>query len=338
MRRILFRLFTLCLTLVIVLGAYLAFDPVGFRRHVFQPVRELRLLHHELDAIREWSHIHRVVLPAPEVVVLDGTDIQEPSLVADIYHSGTDSGPAILLLHGSAPWGRKAGLIRLLGARLAEHGWLVMAPDARGFGDSDLPAVNAGLQAWDAAGDIQRSLDHLASRFDVDTDRVFVLGHSLGANQALEGALGDPRVSGLILIGPSRYELDELSRTRQWWFRVRFAADRRLSAPLEADVMQHVLQRSHLPRFLRNGLTARGEQPILFVDGALEGVWNLAFLDSFVQRVPPPMERVTLSNTGHYCGVWNFWGGERVWYRTDLFNPFFDLLLEFLKPMKNDDV
>ncbi len=332
MRRIIVGLLTLCLTLVIVLGAYLAVDPVGFRRHVFQPLRELRLLHQELDVVRDWSSVRRVVQPAPEVVVLDGTDVDEPSLVADIYRTKieTTPAPAMLVLHGSAPWGRKAGLIRLLGSRLAEHGWIVMAPDARGFGDSDLPANSADPHAWDVAKDVRRSLDHLASRPEVDFDRIYVLGHSMGANHALEGALGDPRVRGLILIGPSRFELEDLSQNRQWWLRVRFAADRTLSSPLETDAMRRVLERSHLPRYLRNGLTTRGEQPILFMDGALEGAWNLAFLDTFIEQVPPPMERITLPGTGHYCGVWNFWGGDTVWYRPDLFNPFLANLLDFL--------
>lgn len=336
MRRIVLGFSTLCLVLAAVLGAYLAIDPVGFRRHVFQPVRELRLLHQELHIFRNWSDLRRVVLPASEVVKLEVVELdrvgpEEPLLVADLHRpkDGTSQAPAMLVLHGSAPCGRKSGLVRLLGAELAQRGWVVLAPDARGFGDSGIPADTLGIGAWDVSGDVRRGLDYLASLPGVDAGRVYVLGHSMGANHALEGALGNPQARGMILVGPSRFDLGESSALQQWWWRVRFAADRKLSRPLETEAMQFVLGNSHLPRFLSNGLAKRGEQRVLFVDGALEGEWNLNYLDQFVARVSPPVKRVTLSDTGHYCGVWSYRCGNTLWYRPDLFEPFMALIIDF---------
>jgi acetyl esterase/lipase len=53
--------------------------------------------------------------------------------------------PAILLLHGSTPEGRKLGLYRVLGKGLADRGYVVFTIDRRGYGDSDDPPLVDGL-------------------------------------------------------------------------------------------------------------------------------------------------------------------------------------------------
>jgi pimeloyl-ACP methyl ester carboxylesterase len=206
LKRFLYRLVLLGLAAVGLLSLggtiFWFLDPVGFRLTIFQPVREVRLFVRELDALTDFGEIKAVRIPAPAVVEIPRKYSEHIRIVADLWLPvGGDSRPAMALLHGSAPWGRKAGLIQLLGYHLQRQGWIVVAPDARGFGDTDDPEDINSLDAWNVRIDIQRTVDYVASIKSVDTQRIYVFGHSMGANHALQGALDDARVRALILFG-----------------------------------------------------------------------------------------------------------------------------------------
>jgi dipeptidyl aminopeptidase/acylaminoacyl peptidase len=198
------------LLVAIALGVfcYGAIDPVGFRLRVFQPVRDLDFFLKELQLPRKWSKVERISVPQAEKIILDPRSPKGISIVADLREPAARNdqrAPAMLVLHGSSPWGRKNGLVQLLALRLSERGWIVLTPDARGFGDSGTPQVVQDPQAWEVAEDVRLGIDYLSAHPLVDLRRIYVLGHSMGAGHALEGALRDGRVAGMILLGPSRF-------------------------------------------------------------------------------------------------------------------------------------
>ena len=82
------------------------------------------------------------------------------------------SGPAVLLLHGfpdsSALWRHQI-------QALVAAGFRVVAPDLRGFGDSDKPAEVEGYRLHLIAGEVLKLLDALG------LERVHVVGHDWGA-------------------------------------------------------------------------------------------------------------------------------------------------------------
>ena len=81
-------------------------------------------------------------------------------------------GPAVLLLHGFPD---RALLWRHQITTLAAAGYRVVAPDLRGFGDSDRPADVESYRYELVIGDVLGLLDVLG------LDRVAVAGHDLGA-------------------------------------------------------------------------------------------------------------------------------------------------------------
>lgn len=102
-----------------------------------------------------------------------------------------NSGPCILLLHaaGFLPW-----LWHPVARRLCSH-YRVVAPYFCDHRDSDL---NAGGLSWmQMAEDLYRLCDR------IEPDRLFVVGHSMGASVATlaEAACG-PRAEAMILIEP----------------------------------------------------------------------------------------------------------------------------------------
>ncbi len=102
---------------------------------------------------------------------------------------GARDGPAVVMLHGYTDSHRSFDLLR---PHLPE-GWRVIAVSARGHGQSDKP--EGGYAMADIAGDIPLVLDALG------IVRALLVGHSMGAAQALQIASDHPRrVAGLVLI------------------------------------------------------------------------------------------------------------------------------------------
>ncbi len=260
-----------CVCLVFLSFAVYAyhFDKVLFRRVLFQPVRESLYLVKELGLPWHWRDISTYSADDGDIVRVASGAHDEITLSGELrFPSGSDSAPTVLLLHGSAPWGRKAGLIRLLTARLLKDGWAVLAPDARGFGDSDDPIDPFAVDAWNPQEDLQNWIDALVVTPRVDFHNIVVIAHSLGAGQALAGFLDDPRIKALVLIGPPRY-LSSAPSTL--WERVRYSADRDLSAPISPEADMRIRRQLDIQRYLDGSLSGSGHMPIMLIDGEFEG-------------------------------------------------------------------
>ncbi|WP_370324022.1 alpha/beta hydrolase [Euzebya sp.] len=120
----------------------------------------------------------RVVVPAG-----DGVD-----LVA--WYTPSRDGAAVLLRHGSGSASSKASTTRHA-AVLADHGYGVLAMDARGHGESGGTAMDLG---WHGDDDVAAGVAWLVGQPDVDADRIAGVGLSMGGEELI-GAL--PAVPGL---------------------------------------------------------------------------------------------------------------------------------------------
>ena len=315
---------------VVALGVFYLVEPVGFRKVVFQPAREVLFLVKELRLFSHWYKIGVIEIPPGNRVVISSTDGNDVRMVADFRVPQNPSrAPAILLLHGSSPWGRKNGLIQYLSYRLANDGWIVLAPDQRGFGDTDDPKEVDDPAAWDNKGDVGKCIDYLLCNPLVDRSRIYILGHSMGAGHALEAALGNDKVRGLILIGPPRYLEGNGQEKITPWMRTRFSAERGLEKPVATHLIATLAKEIDIAEMFEVARSRPGHKPILLIDGETEGMANREFLSNVASRIRPPMTYVTLPGTGHYVGVYNLFGSRRVYYRSDLFNPFMKVFFEF---------
>jgi pimeloyl-ACP methyl ester carboxylesterase len=94
------------------------------------------------------------------------------SLAADIW--GPDTAPPLILLHGG---GQTRGSWGAAGARLSGLGWRVVAPDARGHGESD----------WSPDGeyDLDRFADDVRALTSAFAERPVLVGASLGGLSSL---------------------------------------------------------------------------------------------------------------------------------------------------------
>lgn len=111
---------------------------------------------------------------------------------------GTERMPAIVLAHG---FSSSKGMMSTLARHFARAGYAVVAFDARGHGENANPFQRspdgAGLDVWmDAAAAIEFARGH--PRFD--PDRVFAIGHSMGAAAVLEAGSREPSLAGVVAI------------------------------------------------------------------------------------------------------------------------------------------
>ena len=115
---------------------------------------------------------------------------------------GHDSGDAIVLLHGWPDSGHSySRVMALLPTR-----YRAIAPDLRGFGDSEKP--EAGYTIPDLAADVVALLDELG------IGRATVVGHSFGSFVARGVVEASPdRVSRLVLIGSGFRAANDVTRS-----------------------------------------------------------------------------------------------------------------------------
>ena len=129
-------------------------------------------------------------LDAEEVTVRtdDGVDL------AGWYLPSTN-GAAVVARHGS---GSTRSNVLAEAEVLARHGYGVLLVDARGHGDSDGDAMDFG---WNGDADTTAATRWLEARPEVDRDRIGVFGSSMGGEEAIGAAAGDPLIRAVVAEG-----------------------------------------------------------------------------------------------------------------------------------------
>ncbi|KAB1222958.1 Bifunctional epoxide hydrolase 2 [Morella rubra] len=98
-----------------------------------------------------------------------------PTNGINMHIASIGTGPVVLFLHGFPElW--YSWRHQLL--YLSSHGYRCIAPDLRGYGDSDAPPSAASYTAFHIVGDLVGLLDHLG------IGQIFLVGHDWGAKMA----------------------------------------------------------------------------------------------------------------------------------------------------------
>jgi len=168
------------------------------------------------------------------------------------------NGAAVVLRHGATST-RSATLAQAV--VLAHHGYGVLATDARGHGRSRGTAMDLG---WRGDTDTAAAVTWLASRPDVDPQRIGVVGLSMGGEEALGAAATDPRIRAVVAEGVSGRGIvadDDLvlpDHPGRWMNIMQTWIQQRLTALL-ADVEP--------PRSLRSAVLATAPRRVLLITG-----------------------------------------------------------------------
>jgi putative redox protein len=121
---------------------------------------------------------------------------ENAKLHAEIYIPDTVPAPALLICHGMNARGSQG--LRIY-TRLAEaackEGFVALVFDFRGVGQST-GVFDYGIGEQQ---DVKCALNYLASRPEVASNSIFVVGHSLGGAASLYALQNETRVKGLVL-------------------------------------------------------------------------------------------------------------------------------------------
>lgn len=110
------------------------------------------------------------------------------------YVEGSN-GAGVVMAHGA---GSTRSSVLDQAAVIARSGYAVLLLDARGHGDSDGTAMDFG---WYGDRDLAAGTEFLASRDDIDDDRIGVVGFSMGGEEAIGAAAADPRIRAVVAEG-----------------------------------------------------------------------------------------------------------------------------------------
>lgn len=223
--------------------------------------------------------------------------VELPGITLSVTDTGGD-GPAVLLLHG---WPDRASMWEHQIAALAADGYRVVAPDLRGFGDSDRPGDVEQYRMRTLVGDVLGLADALG------IDGFALAGHDWGASLGWAVTTFSPRVTryAAFSVGhPGAFATAPLEQKARSWYMLWFQFP---------GVAESVMP-SHDWEFLRSWLhpAAGADDPVLsrhVADlsrpGALTASlnWYRANIDpaTFVGAGAPDLPRITAP----VLGVWS---------------------------------
>lgn len=117
------------------------------------------------------------------------------------YPAGKGPFPGALFFHGAHHEGSQQPAAIIIRRALVGAGFVVLAVDHPGYGESPVPHPASDVAAWDPLPTARAALKTLRSRPDVD--RLFALGHSMGAADVLRLLSVEPSLHGAVLLGAS---------------------------------------------------------------------------------------------------------------------------------------
>jgi dienelactone hydrolase len=127
---------------------------------------------------------------APQTVTFSTEDDANVVVTGDLYLPEKSPAPAVLALH---QWNANRSSYKDLARALRDAGFVVLAVDGRGFGESTQSVDGKVEPAWSLTNDIAAAIEYLKSQPSVDGQRIGIVGASYGASNALIYAADNPR-------------------------------------------------------------------------------------------------------------------------------------------------
>lgn len=280
-----------------------------------------------------WQHMVQPPIP------IQVEDIQ--FLSANLHLTGTlytperrvGTYPGVILCHGGTQYGRNLALYAVLARSLAEHGYIVVTFDFRGFGNSEDPHQFETFADLDFVQDIVSAVDYLTRLNAVDHSRLYVVGHSFGAGVAFLAGIRDARISKVVSISPGRGTDQRFfgeNATEPDYPSHRLSADMKIQPPIPKAIIDPHLQdytAAEFPKFPVH-------PPVLLLDGAKESAQELECLREVYDRLTAPKAYRTISNADHYFGTQRGQRGDvpDVPYDADIMAELTTTLLQWFRP------
>jgi dienelactone hydrolase len=147
---------------------------------------------------------------AAYLLVPDGVSRERKAPGICVWHQHNGAYP----IGKDEPAGLKLGPMHQTGVALAKEGYVVLCPDAAGFGERNkrgalngrnlehylfaMYVVAGKCLAWKNISDMRRAVDYLSRRPETDADRIGCYGHSMGSTHTWLVGPWEPRIKALV--------------------------------------------------------------------------------------------------------------------------------------------
>jgi pimeloyl-ACP methyl ester carboxylesterase len=258
----------------------------------------------------------------------DGLKLAGIVHVPDCHKSG-ERRPAIIMMHGFGA--NKTGGPEWVCGQFESWGYVALRFDYRGCGESE--GERGRVIAMEEVSDARNAVTYLASRPEVDPQRIALAGSSLGAGVAVYAAAIDPRVAAVILengLGHGERIIRSM-HTPESWARFRKLMDDgiRHREQTGQSMMVHRFDIFEMPKDLQVNLTSNNSlmqftaetavsffmfrpeemiakispRPILILHSTRDRVCRAEEAFSLARHAEPPFELHLLDGADHFMFV-----------------------------------
>lgn len=232
-------------------------------------------------------------------------------IVGDLLEPDTyQPSPAILLLHGTSRYGRKLPLIQILARKFYKLGYIVLAIDLRGYGESEVPEALTSPRDFDFAQDVHSAIEFLVQNTRVDPEEIYVLGHSFGAGVALAAQCNNPLIKKLILFGPPRRLSERFlnpGAPDRDFILARMRRDMNLPYNLDFQIWKHVVAARNIETYIEQ-FSQTQHIPLFLIDSEYENPLDLNFLRDIYRHLKGQVEYWTVPQVDHYLNTSSHFG------------------------------
>ena len=206
---------------------------------------------------------------------------------------GTGPFPGALLFHADNPEGVRQPSAIVLRRALVGAGYVVVAPDHPGYGDSPL------VPDFDALPSMLDAYDQLVRESVTD---IIVVGHSMGASDVYRMLAQERPLKAAVVFGSGLRMNPEDAR----WHRV-FVQNRGVTGSLSRDRYERIFSRFYDPLALIGRLPL-DHAPVVFVHSELEYPGIAKSRARIFAAFPGEKRTADLANAGHGFSATGRWG------------------------------
>lgn len=237
--------------------------------------------------------------------------------------------PAIVMMHGFGA--NKEGGPEWVCDQFQSWGYVALRFDYRGCGDSE--GAPGNVIAMEEVSDARHAVTYMASRPEVDPDRIALCGSSLGAAVSVYAAGIDKRIGAVILengLGNGERVIRSMHTPESWTAFLELMEDGiRHRERTGTSKMIHRFDIFEMPKELQVNLTSNDSlmrftaetavsffmfrpeemiakispRPVLILHSARDGVCNAEEAFSLARHAEPPFELHLLDGTDHFMFV-----------------------------------
>ncbi|MGZ5385478.1 MAG: alpha/beta hydrolase, partial [Acidimicrobiia bacterium] len=176
----------------------------GWRRRIAVPAAAVALIlvYYPFTVALIATNTPRVdigaALPSDQGLVFEDVTFSTPDgIELSGWFMPGSNGAVVVLLHGGGGGSNRTAVLSQARV-LVDHGYNVLAFDARGHGRSGGHGMDFG---WYGDLDIGGAIDFLEARDEVDPHRIAAVGLSMGGEEAITAAASDPRIKAVVAEG-----------------------------------------------------------------------------------------------------------------------------------------